>query len=697
MLKKIALCASVLTISALMGVGTASAYEAPVSSFYPSAGWDLSKSGGGSGGHCLLLSEYNNGFFVQMQGKDAVFEAISVDLRQKAFTAGQRVPVTLTIPGQTTLSLSAVADSAQVLVMDISAHSTILDDLRAASAMDLDIAGTGFRFYLTGFSNAATGFARCMSGAPAQDAAMAAAAPDMAQPGDIVEVTEPDEATEAVAITDMDEADSAPNIDSADADVDTDTDTDKAEDAAQPSGKIATGEPDRPAPSERMVARQEAELKKYEEEIARIRPIEERVTTELQKEMEETGQSLADQDALSVRPERSASSFTKQLAEEMGTAIETQDQAPIRSISAEKMQKAALAKAGETKESDFIDLSKIGSDQDGQDSGGTEAVAVSDAEILDGAEGAAEEEAAVKTAEGLSADATPEREVITEVKPETENPEAKKPETKKKKSLLEELKDFVSNDDKDEAVKMAEPAADLAPPPGSITTVTEKTVLQDDQPDARAKQDANITPEAEPKSASASDSALADLGEAENQTETEAEIAPAPLPTPRKVESVSTPGVKVTKTVTKAEADFTDIPVRAVDAPPAVPPKFGDKRAAELEAQLAKAKRENKALNAELELALRASEKERLEVASDNWNLEQATMRYNEAERQIANLGQQIQKERAQCAMEKKELEMMLFDPQVTEQAQLATLARLEDELAAARAEIKALRMQLGN
>lgn len=39
-----------------------------------------------------------------------------------------------------------------------------------------------------------------------------------------------------------------------------------------------------------------------------------------------------------------------------------------------------------------------------------------------------------------------------------------------------------------------------------------------------------------------------------------------------------------------------------------------------------------------------------------------------------------------------KELEMMLFDPQVTEEAQLGHLARLEDELDAARGEIRTLR-----
>ena len=64
-------------------------------------------------------------------------------------------------------------------------------------------------------------------------------------------------------------------------------------------------------------------------------------------------------------------------------------------------------------------------------------------------------------------------------------------------------------------------------------------------------------------------------------------------------------------------------------------------------------------------------------------------MRYNEAERQLQKLGQQLQQERAQHAMERKELEAMLFDPQLTEQEQLARLNQLEQELEAARMQIR--------
>ena len=113
-----------------------------------------------------------------------------------------------------------------------------------------------------------------------------------------------------------------------------------------------------------------------------------------------------------------------------------------------------------------------------------------------------------------------------------------------------------------------------------------------------------------------------------------------------------------------------------------------------LESTIEQLKAENKALNDELKTTVRASEEERLTIASENWNLERATMQYNEAERQLKRLGNQLQKERAQCAMEKRELEAMLFDPQVTEQAQLASLAALEDELIKAKRELETQRIR---
>ena len=174
----------------------------------------------------------------------------------------------------------------------------------------------------------------------------------------------------------------------------------------------------------------------------------------------------------------------------------------------------------------------------------------------------------------------------------------------------------------------------------------------------------------------------------EQQTEQVSEITP-PLgePVEPKVTNYKTPEYKVNREVIKHEADFTDmdLPVREVEKPalrePMMDMHANDEELENLQSKIARLKRENDALNQELEMALRSGEKERLEISSDNWNLEAATMKYNEAERQIAKLGQQIQKERAQFEYEKKELEMMLFDPAVTEDAQLARLGSLEKKI----------------
>jgi len=107
-----------------------------------------------------------------------------------------------------------------------------------------------------------------------------------------------------------------------------------------------------------------------------------------------------------------------------------------------------------------------------------------------------------------------------------------------------------------------------------------------------------------------------------------------------------------------------------------------------MEKELISLREKNIMLDEELKLALKESEKERLSVSSDNWNLERATMRFNEAERQIARMGRQLQTARAMCEQEKTELEQMLFDPKLTEQSQIAKLAALEKELDSAKSDL---------
>ena len=84
------------------------------------------------------------------------------------------------------------------------------------------------------------------------------------------------------------------------------------------------------------------------------------------------------------------------------------------------------------------------------------------------------------------------------------------------------------------------------------------------------------------------------------------------------------------------------------------------------DARIAALEAENRDLKRDLEASLTADVKKNVAISGNNWNLEKATLRYQEAERQMRSLGQKLQKERAQCRLEQQELETMLFDPTLT-------------------------------
>lgn len=100
-----------------------------------------------------------------------------------------------------------------------------------------------------------------------------------------------------------------------------------------------------------------------------------------------------------------------------------------------------------------------------------------------------------------------------------------------------------------------------------------------------------------------------------------------------------------------------------------------------MEDQLAMVKTERDRLSNELASLKNADADGRVKISSDNWNLEQATRRFNEAELEIRRLGSTLEQERAKCAVEKKDLEYMLFDPKIAEKQQIAKLINLEEEL----------------
>lgn len=107
-----------------------------------------------------------------------------------------------------------------------------------------------------------------------------------------------------------------------------------------------------------------------------------------------------------------------------------------------------------------------------------------------------------------------------------------------------------------------------------------------------------------------------------------------------------------------------------------------------VEEQLKQVQSERDSLRIQME-KLRAAGKEEVaigSIAGNNWDLEQATRRFNEAERELRRLGAEMEQQRGQCAAEKKEIEYMLFDPAIAEQEQIAKLTALEQELAEAKA-----------
>lgn len=78
--------------------------------------------------------------------------------------------------------------------------------------------------------------------------------------------------------------------------------------------------------------------------------------------------------------------------------------------------------------------------------------------------------------------------------------------------------------------------------------------------------------------------------------------------------------------------------------------------------------------------------KDLLDISSKNWDLEQATRRFNEAEREIERLGRQLEDEKTKCATDKKKLEYMLFDPTVAKKEQISKLVDLEGKVKTAQA-----------
>lgn len=116
----------------------------------------------------------------------------------------------------------------------------------------------------------------------------------------------------------------------------------------------------------------------------------------------------------------------------------------------------------------------------------------------------------------------------------------------------------------------------------------------------------------------------------------------------------------------------------------------------EARAQLDRLLDENATLSADLEKLRDSTDKQVVQGATGDWNLEQATRRYQEAQREIRRLGSLLKQQRGKCEAEKKDIEYMLFDPAIADQEQISQLNALESQLAEAKTRIRELEKQFG-
>jgi chromosome segregation ATPase len=150
------------------------------------------------------------------------------------------------------------------------------------------------------------------------------------------------------------------------------------------------------------------------------------------------------------------------------------------------------------------------------------------------------------------------------------------------------------------------------------------------------------------------------------------------------------------------QMENTDLKARDVQAAAVQPAAGADD--AEQRAQLRALKgqidtltSENGLLKNTLEKVQKESEKSQLKAAGGNWDLEQATRRFQESQREIRRLGALLEGQKAKCVQEKKDIEYMLFDPELAKSAQISMLGTLEDQLIAKDLEISRLKETAGN
>ncbi len=242
------------------------------------------------------------------------------------------------------------------------------------------------------------------------------------------------------------------------------------------------------------------------------------------------------------------------------------------------------------------------------------------------------------------------------------------------------------------AAKTQAPAAPAAPPVDT-KTVEQITNLQSEnaklksQIDALSKERDALKTQSTSASAAASQATadtqkLASL-EKQNQSLT-AEISKLQSELEKKVQpaSIISPEIaqEQTQKIAMLESENAQLKEKVNNAQaPAAPQDDG--AVAQLRAQLAAAQDQKNLLQTQLETLQTQQEQSQIKSTGNNWDLEQATRRYQESQREIRRLGALIQQQKTACIGEKKEIESLLFDPAVADQAQVVKFTEMQDRI----------------
>ncbi len=113
------------------------------------------------------------------------------------------------------------------------------------------------------------------------------------------------------------------------------------------------------------------------------------------------------------------------------------------------------------------------------------------------------------------------------------------------------------------------------------------------------------------------------------------------------------------------------------------------------EGDLKIAQRENERLTTEMERMRLAIENGQLAALPGDWDTVQATKRYHESQREIRRLGAALEQEKVMCEQEKKDIEQMLFDPELASGAQIYLINSMETKLKESEQKVSSLENDL--